>query len=77
MISSYISFPIFLISFILGLLFIFILGPDKKTIVSYPTLQNYTKIQYKDSANQCFEFKPIPINCPNNRHDINTVPVQI
>ena len=77
MISSYISFPILLTSFILGLLFIFILGPEQKTVISYPTLQNYTKIQYKDSANQCFEFKPVPIICPNNKDYINTVPVQI
>jgi hypothetical protein len=76
MLSKYISLPIFLISFSLGLFFVYILGPDTKTIYMYPNLQNYMNIQYKDSVDQCFEFEPIETTCPINPFSIKTVPIQ-
>ena len=76
MLSKYISLPIFLISFALGLFFVYILGPDTKTIYMYPNLQNYMNIQYKDSVDQCFEFTPSETTCPINPFSIKTVPIQ-
>ena len=76
MIANYISLPIFLISFAIGLFFIYVLGPESKTIYIYPSPQNYTKNQYKDNAEQCFQFKPVETQCPINPFSIKTVPVQ-
>lgn len=76
MISNYISLPIFLISFAIGLFCVYVIGPETKNIYVYPNLQNYMKIQYKDSANQCFEFKPIESTCPINPFSIKTIPIQ-
>jgi hypothetical protein len=76
MLSKYLSLPIFLISFALGLFFVYILGPDSKTIYIYPNPQNYMNIQYKDAVDQCFEFKPIESNCPINPFSLKTVPIQ-
>ena len=76
MLSKYISFPVFLISFALGLFFVYILGPETKSIYVYPTPENYTKVLYKDKADQCFEFKPILTECPFNPFSVKTVPVQ-
>lgn len=76
MISKYISLPVFLVSFALGLFFVYTLGPEFKNIYVYPNLENYTKIQYKDKANQCFEFKPAETDCPLNPLSIKTIPVQ-
>lgn len=76
MISNYISLPIFLISFTLGLFCIYVVGPEIKTVYIYPSPENYMKTQYKDKANQCFEFKPIETKCPINPFAIKTVPVQ-
>jgi len=64
MLSKYISLPTFIISFIIGLISIYCLGPDQKTIFIYPTPENYMKNLYKDSAGQCFEFIPKEITCP-------------
>jgi hypothetical protein len=76
MLSKYISLPIFLISFALGLFCVYVLGPDTKTIYVYPSPQNYMNTQYKDTADQCFEFKPVETSCPINPFSIKSIPVQ-
>ena len=76
MISKYISLPIFLISFAVGLFCVYVLGPEFKTIYIYPSPSNYSKTQYKDKANQCFEFKPSETDCPINPFTIKSIPVQ-
>ena len=76
MISKYINIPIFLISFAIGLFFVYVLGPESKTIYMYPSPSNYTKVQYKDNTNQCFNFTPTETKCPLNPFEIHTVPVQ-
>ena len=76
MLSKYISLPVFLISFSLGLFFVYVLGPESKTIYIYPSPQNYMKTQYKDNANQCFQFKPTETKCPFNSFSVKTVPIQ-
>lgn len=77
MLSNYINMPVFIISFAIGLFFVYVLGPEIKTIYMYPSPSNYLKTQYKDDSNQCFQFKPVEIECPINPLKIKTVPVQI
>lgn len=76
MLLKYISIPIILTSFIIGLLFIFILGPDEKKIYVYPNPTNFNNIQYKDDAEQCYEYELKNIKCPLNPFLINTIPSQ-
>jgi len=76
MLSHYISLPIFLISFAIGLFCVYIIGPESKPIYVYPSPQNYMKTQYKDCSNQCFEFIPIENKCPINPLSVKIVPIQ-
>lgn len=76
MISNYISLPVFLVSFALGLFCIYVIGPETKSIYIYPSPQNYMKTQYKDNASQCFEFKPVETQCPINPFSLKTIPIQ-
>ena len=76
MIKDYISFPIFFISFAVGLLFIYLIGPEIKTIYIYPSPQNYLKTQYKDISDQCFKFNPVETKCPINPFSIKSIPIQ-
>ena len=76
MLSNYISLPVFLTSFAIGLFFIYVIGPETKNVYIYPSPQNYMKTQYKDKANQCFEFKPTETHCPINPFSVKTIPIQ-
>jgi hypothetical protein len=76
MILNYISIPVFIISFAIGLLFVYILGPDKKTIYIYPTPENVNKFLFKDKADNCFEFDEEIIDCPSDQTKITNIPIQ-
>ena len=76
MLSHYISLPVFLTSFAIGLFFVYVIGPESKTIYIYPSPENYMKTQYKDNADQCFQFKPVETQCPINPFSIKSIPIK-
>ena len=76
MIMDYISMPIFLVSFAIGIFFVYIWGADIKTVVVYPTPENAGKIQYQDRANHCFKYKTVEVDCPEDKSLISRVPMQ-
>ena len=76
MLLDYISIPVFVISFVVGLLFIYILGPQKKTIYVYPSPENVNKLLFKDSADNCFYFDELEVKCPTDLSTISTIPIQ-
>ena len=65
----------FLVSFFIGLIFIYFFD-DKKNINVYPTLHNCKKIEYKDKADNCFEYSFDEVTCPSDKKEINTIPIQ-
>jgi hypothetical protein len=77
MILNYISIPIFFISFAIGLFFVYVLGPEIKTIYIYPSPENVDKILFKDKANNCFVFEEQIVNCPKDDSLISKIPIQI
>jgi len=75
-ILQYISIPVFLISFIVGIVSIFLFGPETKTVRVYPSLDNYKDLIYQDNASQCFSMSPVGGDCPSNAAEIQDVPIQ-
>ena len=76
MLLNYISIPVFLISFAVGVFFVYILGPEMKTIYVYPTPENVDKILFKDKADNCFNFVEQIVECPKDKSKISVVPIQ-
>jgi hypothetical protein len=76
MLLSYISFRIFMVSFAVGIFFIYILGPKTRTIYIYPSPENVDKILFKDKADNCFKFNPIEVECPTDESKITKIPIQ-
>ena len=67
--AQYINFKAFLISFAIGLLYIYLTDDYKKVIVVYPTPMNTEKKIYVDKANNCFKYKLSEASCSSNKED--------
>jgi hypothetical protein len=76
MLLNYISIPVFLVSFAIGLFFVYILGPEMKTVFIYPSPENVDKILFKDKADNCFSFKEEVVECPKDKSLISKIPMQ-
>jgi len=76
MLLNYISFPVFIVSFAIGLFFIYILGPNLKKIIIYPSPENVDKVLFKDNADNCFYFKQNEVDCPSDVSKISSIPIQ-
>lgn len=73
---KYISFKYFIASFLIGLLFLYLMGPQTKKVYVYPSPQTIDKAIFQDKADQCFLYKEENVDCPSNKKDISIIPVQ-
>lgn len=76
MLLNYISLPVFLISFAIGILFIYLMGPEIKSIYIYPSPENVNKVLFKDKADNCFYFEEEYLECPKDENLISKIPMQ-
>ena len=76
MFLKYISIKIFITSLSIGLLYVYLFNPDPTVIYVYPTPDNVGQVEYKDKANNCFQFEANEISCPKDKSKIKTIPVQ-
>jgi hypothetical protein len=65
--------PIFLVSFVIGMVCVYFSPMEYKTVVVFPTPVNTKTIQYKDKAGQCFDFSARLVDCTS---DAKKIPVQ-
>jgi hypothetical protein len=75
-ISKYVDIYVFIISFAIGLFFVYILGSEKKVIYVYPTLENIHNFIIKDKTDHCFQYTSEEVKCPINPLSIKSIPVQ-
>lgn len=75
-VGKYIDLKIFIISFAIGLFFVYILGSDKKVIYVYPNPTNITDYIVQDKTNNCFKYNYTEVNCPIDSFSIKQTPIQ-
>ena len=66
----------FLVSFAIGLFFIYVLGPEMKKIYIYPSPETINKVLFKDKADNCFYFEEEIVECPKDESLISKIPIQ-
>ena len=69
-----INLPAFIISFLLGILYVYFTSPPQQDIVVYPTDDNKHLFQFRDKINNCFQLKQNIIKCSN---DVEEIPIQL
>lgn len=67
---------VFLISFFIGLFFVYVIGSDLKSVYVYPSPETYKDMVVKDAAGNCFKYKQTSASCDASSSEINTIPVQ-
>jgi hypothetical protein len=73
--TKYINFKAFLVSFAVGLLYIYLTDDYKKVIIVYPTPMNKDKKLYVDKANNCFKYGLTQAECLSNKEEYVNVGV--
>jgi hypothetical protein len=69
--SKYIHLPLFVFSFLLGLLAVYIMGDGAtRKIYVYPTPENVAFFQYRDDNQTCYEAAPTEVTCPSDRSQL-------
>jgi len=73
---KFIDLRIFFFSLVVGLLFVYIVVPETRTVYVYPTPENVDDILYRDKTGQCFKMKEKQVMCPSNDAHIYKVSPQ-
>lgn len=69
-----IHIKVFLLSFLFGILYVYISSPSPQEIIVYPTDDNRDLFQFRDKINNCFHLKQNIVKCSN---DVEEIPIQI
>jgi len=77
MLSKLISIPTFIISFAIGIFFVYIFGPKNKVIYIQPNTENYNKYIIEDKAGTCFHYDKQIVQCPSDKSKITKIKPQI
>ena len=76
MLSKYINIPLFLVALSIGIFAVYITVPEERKIYVFPTHENVNIIQYKDKAENCFEYKETEVTCPTDEKKITQIKPQ-
>jgi len=73
---KYVDIRVFILSFAIGMLFVYLYTDDKRVIYVYPTPETVDLLQYKDSTGACFHFVQKEVACPKSDSELAKLPVQ-
>lgn len=53
----------FIVSLFVGILILYVIHPEPKIIIRYPTIDNMSKTVYKDDNGTCYNYKKTEVEC--------------
>ncbi len=71
---KYISITVFIISFLVGIIYVFLSKPEMKVVYINPTPDNCNTHIYQDKSDNCFKYIAEEVNCENIQ--LSDFPVQ-
>lgn len=74
--SKFVNIPVLIVSFAIGMFFVYIYMPNTRKILVYPTHENAHLLQYRDKTGTCFAVEEKEIGCPKDAGKISKIPVQ-
>ncbi len=77
MLHKLISFKYMIISFAIGLFFVYVFGPNNKIIYINPTQDTHKEFIVEDKVGNCFHYDSNMVDCPKDDSKITTIKPQI
>lgn len=72
----HLHWPIFIASFAIGMLYVYLSNPPPKVILKFPSPYNAGKVIYHDKSDECFVFDSEKVTCPSDTSVIKKQPIQ-
>lgn len=66
----------FIVSFCVGLFYVYCMYRNPDVIIKYPTPEDAHQTIFKDDADNCYRFQTKEVDCPKNPLSVHTIPVQ-
>lgn len=67
---------VFIISFVVGIFFTYLLTPMPKIVYKYPKPDEVDNYTFKDNTDTCYKYNANEISCPSDKSLINEFPIQ-
>jgi hypothetical protein len=67
----------FLISFAIGIAYVYFTTPRPRIVIKYPNPYNSEKITYQDDTKACYKYKAEKVVCPKDETEITPQPISI
>ena len=66
MLDNFINPIVFIISFAVAILFVYILQPDPIVVKKFPNPENSGKFTYQDDEKNCYKYESKEVKCPSD-----------
>lgn len=76
MIGKYIKLEAFIISFAIGILYVYLVQPKKEVVYRFPNPNNINKLVYTDKNETCYKYDVEEKNCNElSKSEIKSQPI--
>jgi len=76
MFGNYIKLNLFLISFSIGIFYVYMIQPKKELVYRFPNPNNVSKLIYEDNNETCYKYKVEEKKCSElNKNEIKSQPI--